>query len=154
MTDREKPSTHGKILGEALALISMAGRKDAPFELPECCLTCAFREGCMTNQMAATGKIALDCVLGIDKDRFGCHHGLKDGEPSKLCVGYIAARLAPWSTVKKILFVLNKDLDAMDHNADEVRTAFDVWLKEIDPENKLDDYQLARLFAKQQEETQ
>ena len=146
-SERERPSNHGKILGQALALIAMVGRRDAPFELPDCCLTCAFREGCMPNQMAATGKVALDCVLGIDKDRFACHHGMKAGQPSKLCVGYIAARLAPWSEVKLILETLGRDLATMD-GADEVRAAFDRWLAEIDPHRKMNDYELAREYAK------
>lgn len=145
--ERERPSKHGAILGQALALIAMAGRRDVPFELPEMCATCAFRDGCMTNQMAATGKVALDCVLGIDKDRFACHHGMKDGEPSKLCVGYVTARLAPWSITKEILVELQKDLDGIE-GADEVRAAFDVWLDEIDPDRKKNDYELARAFER------
>lgn len=147
MTERERPSRHGQILGDALALIAMAGRKDAPMDLPEMCLTCAFRQGCMTNQMAATGKVALDCVLGIDKDRFACHHGMKEGQPSKLCVGYMAARLAPYSFTKEVLVALAKELGAQT-GPDEVRAAFDVWLAEIDPDGKMDDYQLARAHAK------
>lgn len=146
MTERERPSKHGKILGQALALIAMAGRKDSPAPLPEMCLTCAFREGCMTNQMTATGIVALNCVLGIDKDRFACHHGMKEGQPSKLCVGYMAARLAPHSFTKEVLVELGKDLDALA-GPDEVRAAFDAWLAEIDPHGKLDDYQLARAHA-------
>lgn len=145
MSDRERPSKHGKILGDALALLAIAGRKDAP-ELPECCLTCAFRQGCMTNQMAATGKTALDCVLGIDPDRFACHHGMKEGQPSKLCVGYIAAILAPWAFTKEVLAAVKRDLDAMD-GPDEVRAAFDAWHDEANPERKMDDYQLARAYA-------
>lgn len=149
MIDRERPSQHGKILGQALALIASIGRRDTPFELPECCLTCAFREGCMTNLMAATGKVALDCVLGLDKDRFSCHHGMKDGEPTKLCVGYIAARNAPWSQVVLILETLKKDLDGMEGaGPDAVRAAFDAWVASLDPASWKDDYELARLFAK------
>lgn len=148
MTERERPSLHGKILGDALALLARAGRRDAPMELPECCLTCAFREGCMTNQMAATGKMALDCVLGIDPDRFACHHGMKDGEPTKLCVGYIAATMAPWSFAKEVVAAVAADLEAMKNDdADEIRTAFDAWHNKIDPERKMDDYQLARAYA-------
>lgn len=147
MSERERPSLHGKILGEALALLAAAGRKDAPMEIPEGCLTCAFRPGCMTNQMAATGKTALDCVLGIDPDRFACHHGMKDGQPSKLCVGYIAATLAPWSFTKEVLAAVKVDLDAMPDGPDEIRAAFDAWHNEVDPERKMDDYQLARAYA-------
>ncbi len=146
-SQRERPSNHGKILGHALALIAMAGRRDAPFELPDMCATCAFREGCMTNQMAATGKVALDCVLGIDKDLFACHHGMKDGSPSKICVGYVAARLAPWSIMVEILNTLKADLDERP-DTDEVRAAFDAWLDEVDPQRKMNDYELARAYTK------
>lgn len=146
MTDRERPSKHGAILGDALALLAVAGRKDAPMELPECCLTCAFRPGAMPNEMAATGKIALDCVLGIDTDRFACHHGMKDGEPKKLCVGYIAAVLAPWSFTTKVLAAVKEALDKMQ-GPDEVRATFDAWHDAVDPERKMDDYQLARAYA-------
>lgn len=101
----------------------------------------------MTNQMAATGKTALDCVLGIDPDRFACHHGMKDGEPSKLCVGYIAAILAPRSFTNEVLRAVKADLDAMPEGPDEIRAAFDVWHNEVDPDRKMDDYQLARAYA-------
>lgn len=147
-SERERPSAHGKILGQALAMIAAIGRRDAPFEIPDCCLTCAFREGCMTNQMAATGKAALDCVLGIDKDRFSCHHGMKDGEPTKLCVGYIAARMAPWSQIVMILETLKKEMDSLaGAGPDDVRAAFDAWVAELDPQHKMNDYELARAFA-------
>jgi hypothetical protein len=146
--ERERPSRHGAILGAALALLAKLGRRDAPFEIPEYCATCAFREGCMTNQMAATGKVALDCVLGIDPDRFACHHGMKDGEPSKLCVGYIAARLAPWSLTREVLLAMKAELDeaiAKD-DPDAVRAAFDAWLDSVDPKREKNDYQLAREY--------
>lgn len=148
MTERERPSKHGKILGDALALLAMAGRKDAPTEIPDGCLTCAFRQGTMPNEMAATGKVALDCVMGIDKDRFACHHGMKDGEPPRLCTGYIAALLAPWSFTKEVLAAVKRDLDAMGDGPDEVRAAFDRWHDGIDPDRKMDDYQLARAYAR------
>lgn len=146
MTDRERPSKHGKILGDALALLAMAGRQDAPMKIPECCPTCAFLLGSMPNEMAATGKTALDCVLGIDRDRFGCHHGMKNGWPSKLCVGYVAARLAPWSFTKEVLAAVKNDIDAMS-GPDEVRAAFDAWHEEIDPDRKMNDYQLSLAYA-------
>lgn len=146
MSERERPSQHGAILGQALALLEQAGRKDAPFELPDMCLTCAFRPDTMTNQMASTGLVALNCVLGVDTDRFACHHGLKDGEPTKLCVGYIAARLAPFTLTREILFELGKRLDEQE-GPDEVRAAFDAWVSEIDPDRKMNDYQLARAHA-------
>lgn len=143
--DRCYPSKHGAILGDALALLAAAGRKDAPMPIPECCLTCAFRPGTMPNEMAATGKVALDCVLGIDPDRFACHHGMKDGQPQRLCVGYVAAMLAPWSFAKEVVAAVHRDLGALgDH--DDVRAAFDAWYAEVDPEKKMNEYQLARAY--------
>lgn len=149
---RDSPSCHGAILGEALALLAEFGRKDASFEFPECCLTCAFRRGSMSNEMASTGKMALDCVLGIDKDRFACHHGMKEGQPQKLCVGYIAATLAPWSAIKEVVAAVKAELDKMD-GPDGVRAAFQTWYVETDPEKRMDVYQLARAYAMRFRET-
>ena len=64
LTKGDRPSLHGKLLGEALALMADLGRAEAPMPIPEPCLTCAFRKGSVPNQTAGTGKIALDCVLG------------------------------------------------------------------------------------------
>lgn len=149
----DRPSKHGKILGEALALLAMAGRKDCPAELPPMCVTCAFREGTMPNMCAGTGLLAFNCALGIDKDRFACHHGMKDGQPAKLCVGYVAARLAPWSFTKEVITELGKTLDAIDGEGDDVRTAFDAWLSSCNPETNGDIYQIARKFNKATKDT-
>lgn len=103
----------------------------------------------MPNQTAGTGKVALDCVLGIDKDRFACHHGMKDGDPQKLCVGAIAARMAPFSEVKEILAAFYDELKTFDDAADDdVRAVFDAWIDEADPDRKMDVYQAARAYAK------
>jgi len=145
----DRPSRHGKLLGHALALIAQIGRRDAPIPIPDCCLTCAFREGSMPNQTAGTGKTALDIVLGIDRDRFACHHGMKDGEPKKLCVGYVAAMLAPFSEVKAIISAVHDELaNISDSDPDDVRSAFDAWLALADPEMRMDVYEAARAYAK------
>lgn len=136
------------MLGEVLALLADIGRRDAPFPIPEACLTCAFRRGTSPNQSAGTGKMALDCVLGIDRDRFACHHGMKEGEPSKLCVGYVAARLAPFSQVKEILAAFYDELVEIGDGPDEVRAAFDAWIDRADPERKMDVYEAARAYAR------
>jgi hypothetical protein len=147
-TNGARPSKHGAILGDALALLASAGRKDAPMEIPECCLTCAFRPGTLPNATAETGKMALDCVLGIDKDRFACHHGMKEGEPQRLCAGYVAAVLAPWSFTKEVISAVHADLGKIkDGDADEVRADFDAWLADTDPKGEMDVYQLARAYA-------
>lgn len=146
----DRPSIHGKMLGKALALFAEIGRRAAPMPIPEPCLTCAFREGTMPNQTAGTGKVALDCVLRIDTDRFACHHGMKDGDPQKLCAGWIAAMLAPFSEVKEILAAFQDELAEIEDQPDEVRAAFDAWLNRADPERRLDVYQAAREYAKSQ----
>ncbi len=153
--ERDRPSRHGRIMGQALALIAMAGRRDAPMEMPDMCATCAFREGCFTNQCAGTGVVAMRIVAGVDPDRFACHHGRDaDGQPSKLCIGYVAARLAAPSFVHEVLATLKDDLDAAGgEGPDEVRAAFDTWLAKIDPGGKMDDYRRAREYNKHLKET-
>lgn len=146
--DGDRPSSHGMMLGKALALIAEIGRRDAPMSIPDTCLTCAFREGTMPNQTAGTGMVALNCVLRIDTDRFACHHGLKEGQPKHLCAGYIAAMLAPLSEVKEILAAFQHELAEIEDQPDDVRAAFDAWLNKADPERRLDVYQAAREYAK------
>lgn len=143
---RERPSRHGALLGEALATIEAAGRKEAP-EVGEMCATCAYRPGCMTNQMAATGLEALKTTIGTDSAAFACHHGMKDGEPAKLCNGWLAALAAPYPVVQSAVLRLNERLASVS-GPDEVREAFDRWIAEIDPDNRMDDYQRGRAFLK------
>lgn len=72
-----------------------------------------------------------------------------DGNPQKICVGYMAARLAPFSGVKKIMAALQADLVAHgDPESDEVRESFDAWLTETDPDSKMDVYQVARAYER------
>lgn len=144
--NRERPSAHGQLLGKALARLAATGREQQP-TLPDPCLTCAFREGCMTNQMAATGTIALNCVLGIDPDDFACHHGMKEGQPTKLCVGYMAAKLAPFHVTKEVLGGLAEQLASLSEQ-DEVRRKFDAWASQIDPDGTMDDYERSRAYAR------
>src|SRR5262249_37877034 len=122
------------------------GRELAATDIPEMCLTCAFREGCMTNKMAATGIVALNCVLGVDKDAFACHHGMRDGQPSRLCAGYLAAKHVPSSAAKELLSDIYQTL-VTQGGPDTEREAFNAWLDEVDPHRVMDDYQLARLYA-------
>lgn len=144
----DRPSIHGKMLGKALSLIAEMGRRDAPMPIPDTCLTCAFREGTMPNMTAGTGMVALNIVLRIDTDRFACHHGLKEGEPQRLCAGYVAAMLAPFGNVKEVLAAFHAELEGVGEQPDDVRVAFDSWLNRADPERRLDVYQAAREYAK------
>lgn len=103
----------------------------------------------MTNQMAATGLAALNCAIGVDKDDFGCHHGLKDGAPTRPCNGWLAAKKAPWPLMKEIIGNLAAHLNQIGDGDDAIRAEFDAWRGQADPAYKLDDYALARLYAKE-----
>jgi hypothetical protein len=145
----DRPTRHGKILGNFLRLMAETGRTlPGGNEIPESCLTCAFSPGTMPNISAGTGMVAFNCVVGINEDDFACHHGMKEGEPTKLCAGYLAALLVPFDLMKQAMFNLNEELNAMDTSPDELRIAFDAWRATIDPEMKLDVYQLGREYAK------
>lgn len=146
--DGDRPSIHGQMLGKALALIERIGRRDAPMDIPEPCLTCAFREGSLPNQCAGTGMMALNCVLRIDTDRFACHHGMKNGDPQRICAGYVAAMLAPFSEVKEILAAFHHELGEIGDHHDDVRAAFDAWIGRADPERRMDVYEAAREYAR------
>lgn len=147
--DGDRPSKHGLMLGKVLALMAGLGRRDAPMPIPETCLTCAFREGTLPNQTAGNGIVALNCALRIDKDRFACHHGLKGDEPQKICSGYIAALLAPFSEIREVIAAFTEELASVkEGDRDEVREAFDKWIDEADPERRMDVYQAARAYAK------
>lgn len=148
MTEHDRPSIHGLLLGFALSQMAEAGRRATATELPDPCLTCAFRPGCMTNQVAGTGLLALNCTLGIDPDEFACHHGMKDGQPTKLCAGYLAAKLAPFSFTKEVITDLYQKLEHLP-DADTIRAEFDAWRTKADPDGKMDVYQLARAYAVQ-----
>lgn len=146
--DGDRPSKHGAILGEALALIADLGERDSPVPLGERCATCAFRKGSVPNQTAGTGTVALNCTLGVDRDRFACHHGMKDGQAKRICVGYIAARLAPFSSVKEVMAVLMEEIAKADDGTDPIRASFDAWLREVDPGGTMDVYQVARAYLR------
>lgn len=149
LTKGDRPSAHGRLLGKALALMANLGRRDAPMPIPDMCLTCAFRDGTLPNQTAGTGIVALNCALRIGPDRFACHHGMKEGQPQKICSGYIAALLAPFSEVREVLSAFHDHLKLIEDSPDQVRSAFDAWLDHADPERRMDVYQAARAYAKE-----
>lgn len=144
--DHDRPSLHGAILGEALADLAKAGRVGIP-DFPDMCATCAFREGSLANQMAATGQVALDCLVDFDPDDFACHHDMKEGEPTKLCAGYLAASQAPFPVVKAAVSTVVARLREIAE-PDEIRIAFDAWAVKVDPDGKMDVYQLGRAYAR------
>jgi hypothetical protein len=110
MEGGDKPSEHGRIFGAALASVADEMAKQHP-DLPPRCSTCAFRSGTGPNQMAGTLMAALKCVTGIDPDDFACHHSMNDEcWPTRLCVGYVLARMA---TPKQIADALMPAVEAM-----------------------------------------
>ncbi len=145
----DRPARHGAALGRALAKIAEAGRAASPEPLPPMCATCGLREGTMPNISAGTGIMALNCVLGIEKDAFACHHGMSDGEPTRLCAGYLAARAAPFEIVRAIMADLSTEIDGFA-GPDTIRADFDAWWAGVDPERTMDWYALARLFEKRE----
>lgn len=97
--------------------------------------------------MAATGKDALNCAIGVDQSEFGCHHGLRDGEPTKPCAGWVAARRAPFELMKSTLRTMRARLVKLPEQ-DRVRADFDAWVASFDPDWRMDNYQWARAYAR------
>lgn len=142
----DRPSRHGELLGEVLAALAEAGR-DNIIGAHDLCATCAFRAGSVPNMCASTGKIALDIAVGLDSDDFACHHGMKEGRPTKGCVGAELAKAAPRPLLAKLMEDLAAALDGMSGD-DEVRAEFDRWWSGIDSEHKLNVYELASAYAR------
>lgn len=146
--DRERPSTHGALVGQAIASMASAGRRVDP-AIPEECATCAFRAGTMTNQMASTVLDALQCAIGADPAVFACHHGMNGCEPTRVCAGWLAAQKAPYAEVRQIAELLHHALDArVAGGPDPIRDAFDAWLSTVDPHGVMNDHQRARIYAR------
>lgn len=136
----DQPSSHGAALGKLLSAMVQAGGG------AEMCATCAFREGSMPNRMAGTGLIAMHCAMGTDPSPFGCHHGMQDGEPSRLCAGALAASRATLEQWKVGMGALIGALPS-DGVPDPIRDDFNAWREQIDPAGALDVYQLGRAYA-------
>lgn len=144
--EMDRPTRHGRLLGQALADIAKHGR-EVEDEGP-CCGTCAFLPGSLPNQCAGTLRLAMDCLTGVDaSSRFACHYGLKEGEPTRRCAGYESALHAPRSLVMEKLTGVYRQLEAAWGGApDEVRGEFDAWWNQVDPDRKMNIYQLARAY--------
>lgn len=147
--ERSRPSTIGARVGQALAELEAAGRAASAEPIPEACLTCAFRPGTLPNQQNATVLDAYRCAVGADPAFFACHHGMKDGEPTRSCAGYVAALSAPFDAVKEISARMAADIQTMrEADPDPIREAFDQWIATVDPSGKMNDYVRARLYAR------
>lgn len=149
MVDRgDRPSRHGELMGNLLARLAEAGNTgELEGILSFMCATCAFRRGSLPNTSAGTGMIVFNCAVGIDSDRFACHHGMKDGHPQKLCAGYLAAKNAPFEVMKAETAQLYDALSRLGDD-DATRNAFDAWAEREDPNRMLDVYELARQWAR------
>lgn len=147
ISNRDGPSAHGKLLGKLLAAWAKAGEHHADQPM---CSGCAYREGTLANMSAGTGSNAMNCALGVDPAPFGCHHGMKDGLPSKPCQGWLAAHgyLAglPINEVSPGLEQLAKDVQACEGQPDQVRADYERWAAEHDPDGRMNDYERARIF--------
>lgn len=143
---RDRPSAHGAALGAALADLAEQGRTDAT-GTP--CQGCAFRRGSYANQSAGTVKEALNCTVGIEGP-FGCHHGLVDGQPTRLCAGFVAALNSSHEAKGDALVGALAAMGGYraEGKADPVREPIDRWLAQVDPEDRLDDYQRSALYAR------
>lgn len=150
--NRDRPSVYGAVVGSILTKLEEIGRKSMP-DLPPTCMTCAFREGSVPNMMPGTVLTALKCTMGTDPDPFGCHHGMKDGLPIKLCAGYYAAKHAFENrTPETEALILELSGILLDGTlVDTIRTDFDAWLMAIDPEGLMNNYQIARAYSSRKE---
>jgi len=95
----------------------------------------------------------MHCALGTDPEPFGCHHGLaRDGQPTKLCGGYLVARQASREAFLEALEGAAKTLDHIEGLPDKVRADFDAWATTADTEGKMDVYQVARAYSRKAHE--
>jgi hypothetical protein len=128
-------------LGGAMADLAERHVQDGD---PDPCLTCGLKRGTLANMNNGTMMDAMNVLLGLDGDAFGCHHGLVDGEPSKPCARWLAAKRATFDELKAALVGLLDDRAKVDHVAEYVAA----WLDRHDPGRSLDNYKLGRLWEK------
>lgn len=85
------PCPEGIELGSHLARFcdQAEAKKTKEFgELPPRCVDCAYRAGTIPNGCLSTVADAMKCWL--EREPFFCHHGVVDGEPTRLCRGWVA----------------------------------------------------------------
>jgi hypothetical protein len=141
---RRGTSTGAARLGAALA--DLAERHRRPGD-PDPCSSCGLKKGTLANMAGQTMIDAMNVLAGIDGDVFGCHHGMKDREPTKACAGWLAARRASRDELLQAIGSVAIPNDDNPEN-DPVGVYVAAWAKQNDPEGKLDSYQLARLWEK------
>lgn len=83
------PTPEGAELGRHLA--RFADQEEAKFaDPPKRCHDCAFRAGTIPNGCEQTLMDAVKCTF--EGEPFYCHNGMRDGEPTRLCAGYLLLR--------------------------------------------------------------
>jgi hypothetical protein len=91
---------------------------------------------------------AMNVLAGVDGDAFGCHHGMEDGQPRKACINWqIAAERASRDELLAAIQTVAMPMDDAPEN-DPVGQYVAKWAAEVDPERKMDAYQLARVWEK------
>lgn len=128
-------------LGAAMADLAEKYRRP---DDPDPCLTCGLRKGTLANMNNRTMLDAMNVLLGLDGDCFGCHHGMDGDGPTRLCAQYVAARRASFDDLKAAFTGL---LDG-NPEADQVAAYVTAWADQHDPDRKMDNYQLGRLWEK------
>lgn len=79
------PCEEGRALGRELARLAAPAIERAA-AIP--CASCAFKEGTVPNGCLETVNGAMECAMG--GKIFWCHHGMKDGSPTRVCRGWRA----------------------------------------------------------------
>lgn len=80
------PTPEGAELGRHLARFADQEEAAHP-DAPKRCGDCAFRAGTLPNQCPQTLMDAVKCTM--EGEPFHCHLGMRDGEPTRLCAGYL-----------------------------------------------------------------
>jgi hypothetical protein len=89
---RRGTSTGAARLGAALADLAEKHRQPGD---PDPCSSCGLKKGTLANMAGRTMIDAMNVLAGIDGDLFGCHHGMREGQPVKACINWhIAAERA------------------------------------------------------------
>lgn len=88
-----QPTPEGAELGHELARLTLGcierQREQFP-HAPGPCGECAYIAGTLPNQTLSTVADALKAA--VEGTPFYCHKGLVDGEPTRLCLGWLATQ--------------------------------------------------------------
>lgn len=142
---RRGTSTGAARLGAALADLAEKHRQPGD---PSPCATCGLKKGTLPNMAGQTMIDAMHVLVG-NHDAFCCHRGLTNDadEPTHICVNYLIATRASrdelLAAIKSVVIPPNDDPEN-----DPVGQYVMKWAAEVDPDGKMDAYQLARLWEK------